>query len=78
MNAATIEDGQSEGDEELVEEDADFITGGADDLSWLIKRVTFKLHDTYPTPNRCEWPKGAILSSFYRWSKFGMELIPDS
>ncbi|KAF8528828.1 yeats family protein [Hysterangium stoloniferum] len=26
--------------------------GGADDLSYFIKRVTFKLHDTYPTPNR--------------------------
>lgn len=28
------------------------IVGGADDLSYFIKRVTFKLHDTYPTPNR--------------------------
>lgn len=26
--------------------------GGADDLSYFIKRVTFKLHDTYPTPSR--------------------------
>ncbi|KAF6761986.1 yeats family protein [Ephemerocybe angulata] len=26
--------------------------GGADDLSYFIKRVTFKLHDTYPTPTR--------------------------
>jgi YEATS domain-containing protein 4 len=28
------------------------VVGGADDLSYFIKRVTFKLHDTYPTPNR--------------------------
>ncbi|TBU47260.1 yeats family protein [Dichomitus squalens] len=26
--------------------------GGADDLSYFIKRVTFKLHDTYPNPTR--------------------------
>ncbi|PPQ67572.1 hypothetical protein CVT25_012066 [Psilocybe cyanescens] len=26
--------------------------GGADDLSYFIKRVTFKLHDTYPNPSR--------------------------
>ncbi|KZS97820.1 yeats-domain-containing protein [Sistotremastrum niveocremeum HHB9708] len=26
--------------------------GDADDLSYFIKRVTFKLHETYPTPNR--------------------------
>lgn len=38
--------------EGLAEEDVDFITGGADDLSWLIKRVTFRLHETYPQPNR--------------------------
>ncbi|KAH9943200.1 yeats family protein [Epithele typhae] len=28
------------------------IVGGADDLSYFIKRVTFKLHETYPNPNR--------------------------
>ncbi|KAJ3516813.1 hypothetical protein NLJ89_g891 [Agrocybe chaxingu] len=26
--------------------------GGADDLSYFIKRVSFKLHDTYPNPSR--------------------------
>jgi YEATS domain-containing protein 4 len=26
--------------------------GGADELSHFIKRVTFKLHDTYPKPSR--------------------------
>ncbi|KAJ7130987.1 yeats-domain-containing protein [Mycena filopes] len=31
------------------------IVGGADDLSHFIKRVTFKLHDTYPNPSRSAW-----------------------
>ena len=30
------------------------IVGGADDLSYFIKRVTFKLHDTYTNPTRSE------------------------
>ena len=30
------------------------IVGGADDLSYFVKRVTFKLHDTYTNPNRSE------------------------
>ncbi|KAG8692849.1 NuA4 histone H4 acetyltransferase complex and the SWR1 complex subunit [Ceratobasidium sp. 395] len=29
-------------------------TGGADDISYFIKRVNFKLHETYPQPNRGE------------------------
>ncbi|KAI0322490.1 yeats family protein [Amylostereum chailletii] len=28
------------------------IVGGADDIGYFIKRVSFKLHDTYPTPLR--------------------------
>lgn len=28
------------------------IVGGADDLGYFIKRVTFKLHDTYANPTR--------------------------
>ncbi|KAF8338840.1 uncharacterized protein EI90DRAFT_3279412 [Cantharellus anzutake] len=28
------------------------IVGGADDLGYFIKRVTFRLHETYPQPNR--------------------------
>lgn len=48
--AATGENGGVE------DENEDFITGGADDLSWLIKRVTFRLHETYPSPNRRESP----------------------
>ncbi|KAG8700872.1 NuA4 histone H4 acetyltransferase complex and the SWR1 complex subunit [Ceratobasidium sp. 394] len=27
-------------------------TGGADDINYFIKRVNFKLHETYPQPNR--------------------------
>jgi YEATS domain-containing protein 4 len=34
-------------------EDSD-IVGGADDLSYFIRRVTFKLHETYPNPSRSE------------------------
>ncbi|KAJ7248471.1 yeats family protein [Mycena rebaudengoi] len=30
----------------------DNMVGGADDLSHFIKRVTFKLHETYPNPSR--------------------------
>ncbi|KAI0268139.1 yeats family protein [Gloeopeniophorella convolvens] len=32
-------------------EDSD-IVGGADDLAYFIRRVTFKLHETYPNPSR--------------------------
>lgn len=38
-----------------VEIDKDYIPGGEDDMSYLIKRVVFRLHDTYPTPNRSEY-----------------------
>lgn len=31
------------------------IVGGADDLGYFIKRVTFKLHDTYPNPTRSKF-----------------------
>lgn len=35
------------------ENEGDFI-GGRDDLSHFIKRVTFKLHESFPNPNRGE------------------------
>ena len=35
-------------------EDSD-IVGGADDLGYFIRRVTFKLHETYPNPSRSEY-----------------------
>lgn len=32
----------------------DYLPGGADDLSYLIKKVTFRLHETYTNPARGE------------------------
>lgn len=32
------------------------IVGGADDLGYFIKRVTFKLHETYANPSRSAFP----------------------
>lgn len=32
----------------------DYLPGGADDLGYMIKRITFKLHDTYAHANRGE------------------------
>jgi YEATS domain-containing protein 4 len=34
--------------------DVNYIPGGADDPTYLFKRVVFRLHDTYPNPNRSE------------------------
>lgn len=34
----------------------DYLPGGADDLSYLIKKVTFRLHETYTNPARGESP----------------------
>ncbi|KAJ9098231.1 hypothetical protein QFC21_004560 [Naganishia friedmannii] len=59
--------------EGIIQEDADFITGGADDLSWLIKRVTFKLHETYPQPNRAiDRPPFAVTET--GWGEFPLNL----
>ncbi|EIW72072.1 hypothetical protein TREMEDRAFT_66697 [Tremella mesenterica DSM 1558] len=33
-------------------DDMDYILGGADDMSYFIKRVTFRLHETYANPSR--------------------------
>jgi hypothetical protein len=33
------------------------IVGGADDLGYFIRRVTFKLHETYPNPSRSKYPR---------------------
>ena len=32
--------------------DMDELPGGADDMTYMMKRVSFKLHETYPNPNR--------------------------
>lgn len=37
------------------------IVGGADDISHFIKRVTFKLHDTYAVPNRSVYARRLCL-----------------
>lgn len=40
------------------------IVGGADDLGYFIKRVAFKLHDTYPNPTRSgswSWRNSLVL-----------------
>ncbi|PSR81026.1 hypothetical protein PHLCEN_2v6557 [Hermanssonia centrifuga] len=42
------------------------VVGGADDLSYFIKRVTFKLHDTYTNPNR---KSGEKAITFYHHLK---------
>jgi hypothetical protein len=60
---AKLEEGiTTSGADEVEDENEDFITGGADDLSWLIKRVTFRLHETYPSPNRREFRGGRGVS----------------
>lgn len=42
--------------------DIDYLPGGADDLSYLIKRVTFRLHETYPNPNRSKLSAPHVVS----------------
>ena len=32
------------------------IVGGADDISYFIKRVTFKLHESFDNPTRSKFP----------------------
>jgi hypothetical protein len=41
----------------------DYIPGGADDLSYLLKKVTFRLHETYPNPSRGQSPAIPSLGS---------------
>ncbi|KDQ64195.1 hypothetical protein JAAARDRAFT_52178 [Jaapia argillacea MUCL 33604] len=57
------------------------IVGGADDLSYFIKRVTFKLHDTYPNPSR-NVDKPPFEVSETGWGEFEIQIritfIPES
>lgn len=46
--------GQSSTDAAPVEMDKDYLPGGADDMTYMIKRVVFRLHETYPNANRSE------------------------
>nr|XP_018260892.1 YEATS domain-containing protein 4 [Kwoniella dejecticola CBS 10117]OBR83050.1 YEATS domain-containing protein 4 [Kwoniella dejecticola CBS 10117] len=66
---------------ELVKESIDYLPGGADDLSYLIKKVTFKLHDTYASPNRTfDKPPFAVTET--GWGEFVVQIriqfIPES
>ncbi|KAJ7584365.1 yeats family protein [Mycena floridula] len=47
--------------------------GGADDLSYFIKRVTFKLHDTYPNPSR-NIDKPPFEVSETGWGEFEIQI----
>jgi len=47
--------------------------GGADDLSYFIKRVVFKLHETYPTPNRTV-DKPPFEISETGWGEFEIQI----
>jgi len=57
------------------------IVGGADDLSYFIKRVTFKLHDTYPNPTRnIDKPPFEVIET--GWGEFDIQIritfVPES
>ncbi|KAH7912966.1 yeats family protein [Hygrophoropsis aurantiaca] len=49
------------------------IVGGADDLSYFIKRVTFKLHDTYTNPTR-HVDKPPFEVSETGWGEFEIQI----
>ncbi|KII94665.1 hypothetical protein PLICRDRAFT_47691 [Plicaturopsis crispa FD-325 SS-3] len=49
------------------------IVGGADDLSYFIKRVTFKLHDTYTNPTR-NIDKPPFEVSETGWGEFEIQI----
>ncbi|ORX40627.1 yeats family-domain-containing protein [Kockovaella imperatae] len=51
----------------------DFLPGGADDLSYLIKKVTFKLHETYPNPSRV-LDKPPYVVSETGWGEFVIQI----
>ncbi|EPQ58952.1 yeats-domain-containing protein [Gloeophyllum trabeum ATCC 11539] len=57
------------------------IVGGADDLSYFIKRVTFKLHETYPNPTR-NVDKPPFEVSETGWGEFEIQIritfVPES
>ncbi|EMD40505.1 hypothetical protein CERSUDRAFT_148578 [Gelatoporia subvermispora B] len=57
------------------------IVGGADDLSYFIKRVTFKLHDTYSNPTRnVDKPPFEVTET--GWGEFEIQIritfVPES
>lgn len=53
--------------------DKDYIPGGADDMTYMIKRVVFRLHETYPNPNRmCEKPPYRVTET--GWGEFTVNI----
>ncbi|WVR07701.1 hypothetical protein IAU60_004743 [Kwoniella sp. DSM 27419] len=56
-----------------TEEDHDYLPGSADDLSYLLKKVTFRLHETYPNPNRvCD--KHPFKVTETGWGEFTVQI----
>ncbi|KAH9948813.1 yeats family protein [Amylocystis lapponica] len=49
------------------------VVGGADDISYFIKRVTFKLHDTYSNPTR-NLDKPPFEISETGWGEFEIQI----
>ncbi|CAK9782393.1 hypothetical protein CC85DRAFT_279817 [Cutaneotrichosporon oleaginosum] len=65
--------GQSSTDVAPVEMDKDYLPGGADDMTYMIKRVVFRLHETYPNPNRmCEKPPYKVTET--GWGEFTVNI----
>ncbi|KAL7418471.1 NuA4 histone H4 acetyltransferase complex and the SWR1 complex subunit [Cryptotrichosporon argae] len=61
--------------------DINYLPGGADDLSYLIKRVTFRLHETYANANRvCDKPPYRVSET--GWGEFVVQIkvnfVPES
>ncbi|ORY33506.1 yeats family-domain-containing protein [Naematelia encephala] len=54
-------------------EDIDYLPGGADDLSYLVKKVTFRLHETYSNPSRvCDKPPFKVTET--GWGEFTVQI----
>nr|WVH01938.1 AF-9-like protein [Naematelia aurantialba] len=58
---------------DTLSEDVDYLPGGADDLSYLVKKVTFRLHETYPNPSRvCDKPPFKVTET--GWGEFTVQI----
>lgn len=59
--------------DEPIQTDIDYLPGGLDSLGYLIKRVTFRLHETYPSPNRpVDKPPFKIVET--GWGEFPLHI----
>ncbi|WWD19614.1 hypothetical protein CI109_104076 [Kwoniella shandongensis] len=53
--------------------DLDYIPGGHDDLSYLLRKVTFRLHETYSNPSRvCDKPPFRVTET--GWGEFTVQI----